>query len=163
MRAVLLHSLAHGLTAAGVYTGSSTDSSIDKDRHVQQVAWRALFGRFGGVNGGGGGRGVVESLEVVYVLLQQPFTDVRVACFDLLRAVAQQRVEEEEDGGWWGVRTIQQHGALLPYLLDRSTEAGGAGGSSTKEDKEWKFAVVDTLMRCPQVWYAVYSVKWTRS
>jgi hypothetical protein len=61
---------------------------------------------------------VVCSLELIYVLLRQPFTDVRLACFDLLRRVAQQRCDDDE-GEWWGLRGMQRHGAILPYLLDR--------------------------------------------
>lgn len=68
-------------------------------------------------------------------LLRQPFEELRMAVFAVLRAVAAQNNE-------WGIRALLSYGGFFEFLLDRTTEP-------TKETREWKFAILDAVMASP--------------
>jgi hypothetical protein len=72
------------------------------------------------------------TMALLMACLRQPFDEIRIAVFTLLRAVALQNNE-------WGVRTLLSYGGFIEFLLDRSTEP-------TKETREWKFAVLDAIL-----------------
>ncbi|KAJ0408388.1 hypothetical protein P43SY_003114 [Pythium insidiosum] len=76
-----------------------------------------------------------STVTLLMELLRQPFDEVRIAVFALLRAVAAQNND-------WGVRALRSYGGLFEFLLDRTTEP-------TKETREWKFAVVDAVLAWP--------------
>lgn len=68
-------------------------------------------------------------------LLKQPFEELRIAVFSVLRAVAAQNND-------WGVRALLSYGGFFEFLLDRNTEP-------TKETREWKFAILDAVLASP--------------
>ncbi|GLD93228.1 hypothetical protein PINS_up001820 [Pythium insidiosum] len=76
-----------------------------------------------------------STVTLLMELLRQPFDEVRISVFALLRAVAAQNND-------WGMRALRSYGGFFEFLLDRTTEP-------TKETREWKFAVVDAVLASP--------------
>lgn len=64
-------------------------------------------------------------------LVLKPFPDIRSAGFHLLKGLCCQT---------WGIKEFLKYPNFVKYLLDRSTE-------TFKETKEWKFTVVDQIIK----------------
>ena len=66
-------------------------------------------------------------------LVEQPLDAVRAGVYDVMRRLAAQH-------GGWGVRLLCSHAGFVAWMSNTETE-------SSKQMKEWKFAVVEAAMR----------------
>jgi hypothetical protein len=72
------------------------------------------------------------SVQYLMECLRQPFEEIRIGVFSLLRSVAAQNHE-------WGVRALLSYGGFFEFLMDRTTEP-------TKQTREWKFSIADVFL-----------------
>lgn len=127
VKANCLHSIARILEEPTVIKRSPSDVPVEN-----AGVWSLLERLFVGF---GAESRKLSTMTLLMELLRQPFEELRMAVFAVLRAVAAQNNE-------WGMRALLSYGGFFEFLLDRTTEP-------TKETREWKFAVLDAVVASP--------------
>lgn len=97
-----------------------------------------LWLRLGGCNGCGGGSALEPPTPMLMQIVRQPVTEVQYAAMDILRCAA-------HHCGGWAIKDLVAYGGFVEFLMHGLGEGAEA---SAREGAEWRYALVESVMRC---------------
>ena len=144
LQATALHSYArviehdyhtnHSTAVTATAAVSATPSEVSSVDSLKMRLWQSI----------GETRRAPSTLSYLLRLAHQPVSNLRHAGLDVLQSILKFDLTSSQPNNCQGLQLLCMNAEFRAYLIDQETE-------STKEGREWKFALIQAVVRHPML------------